>query len=131
MIGAAIATLVAYVALFVGMWLNAQRVYPVPYQWRRVADRRRRRGRLTVVGKRAGRRRSRVAVVLAPSTRSCCSPLGFYLPAERRRLRRRSSSRRRRGPRDDVVAEHEQVHLRLRERLDRLLAASSRSARSR
>ena len=46
MMGAAVATLVAYVALFVGMWLNSRRVYPVPYQWRRVitlAARRRRR----------------------------------------------------------------------------------------
>ena len=29
MMGAAVATLVAYVVLFVGMWLNSQRVYPV------------------------------------------------------------------------------------------------------
>src|SRR5205823_1804595 len=36
MMGAAIATVAAYVALFVGMTLNSQRVYPVPYQWRRV-----------------------------------------------------------------------------------------------
>ncbi len=36
MMGAAVATLVAYLALFVGMWLNSRRVYPVPYQWRRV-----------------------------------------------------------------------------------------------
>ena len=36
MVGAAISTLVAYVVLFVGMTLYAQRVYPVAYQWRRV-----------------------------------------------------------------------------------------------
>ena len=36
MVGAAIATLVAYVALLLGMTLYSQRVYPVPYQWRRV-----------------------------------------------------------------------------------------------
>src|SRR6059058_1021626 len=36
MMGAAISTAAAYLALFVGMMLNSQRVYPVPYQWRRV-----------------------------------------------------------------------------------------------
>src|SRR6476660_6778344 len=36
MIGAAIATLAAYLALFFAMVLNSQRVYPVGYQWRRV-----------------------------------------------------------------------------------------------
>jgi O-antigen/teichoic acid export membrane protein len=36
MIGAAVATLVAYVALFLGMWLRSRTVYPVPYQWRRI-----------------------------------------------------------------------------------------------
>ena len=43
MMGAAVATLVAYVVLFVGMWLRSRRVYPVPYQWRRVHHARRRR----------------------------------------------------------------------------------------
>ena len=37
MTGAAVATLSAYVAMFVGMAWKAQRVFPVPYQWRRVA----------------------------------------------------------------------------------------------
>src|SRR5436305_4374914 len=36
MMGAAISTAAAYVALFVGMTINSQQVYPVPYQWRRV-----------------------------------------------------------------------------------------------
>src|SRR5439155_6263835 len=36
MIGAAIATLAAYVGLFLGMWLRSRHVYPVPYQWRRL-----------------------------------------------------------------------------------------------
>src|SRR6266496_3392406 len=36
MVGAAIATLAAYLGLFLGMFLYAQRVYPVAYQWRRV-----------------------------------------------------------------------------------------------
>src|SRR5206468_12639149 len=36
MVGAAISTLAAYVVLFAGMTMYAQRVYPVSYQWRRV-----------------------------------------------------------------------------------------------
>jgi O-antigen/teichoic acid export membrane protein len=87
MVGAAISTLAAYVMLFIGMWLYAQRVYPVPYQWRRV---------LTVAG---------VAVGLTVAARAAGAPFflsllavavypivlaatGFYLPAERARLRR-------------------------------------------
>ena len=34
--GAAIATVVAYVVMFIGMTWYAQRVFPTPYQWRRV-----------------------------------------------------------------------------------------------
>jgi O-antigen/teichoic acid export membrane protein len=87
-VGAAISTLAAYVVLFAGMTLYAQSVYPVPYQWRRVA---------TVLG---------AAVVLTVAPRVAGWPLlpslvcvavyplalallGFYLPAERARLRRR------------------------------------------
>ena len=36
MMGAAVATVAAYVVMFVGMTWYAQRVFPVPYQWRRV-----------------------------------------------------------------------------------------------
>jgi hypothetical protein len=36
MVGAAIATLAAYVVLFIGMTLYAQHIYPVHYQWRRI-----------------------------------------------------------------------------------------------
>jgi O-antigen/teichoic acid export membrane protein len=87
MIGAAISTLIAYVVLFAGMTLYAQRVYPVPYQWRRI---------VTVLG---------VAVALNVAARAPELPfvpslllvavyplglglLGFYLPAERARIRR-------------------------------------------
>jgi O-antigen/teichoic acid export membrane protein len=87
MVGAAVSTLAAYVVLFAGMTLYAQRVYPVSYQWRRVA---------TVFG---------VAVVLNVIARApdlslvpslllvavyplALALLGFYLPAERTRLRR-------------------------------------------
>jgi O-antigen/teichoic acid export membrane protein len=87
MVGAAISTLAAYAALFAGMTLYAQHVYPVPYQWRRV---------LTAVA---------AAVALDVAAREGALPLGpslalvvayplalallgFYLPAERARLRR-------------------------------------------
>jgi O-antigen/teichoic acid export membrane protein len=87
MVGAAIATAISYVVLFVGMALYAQSVYPVHYQWRRV---------VTCVG---------AAVALTVAARVPDLPLapslvivaayplglallGFYLPAERRRLRR-------------------------------------------
>ena len=36
MVGAAVATLVAYAALFLGIVVYGRRVYPVAYQWRRV-----------------------------------------------------------------------------------------------
>lgn len=36
MMGAAVATVAAYATMAVGMAWWAQRVYPVPYQWRRV-----------------------------------------------------------------------------------------------
>lgn len=85
MVGASISTAAAYVVLFVGMTLYAQRVYPVPYQWRRI---------VTCVG---------AAIALTVAARAAHLPLapsfllvlaypvalavlGFYLPAERRRL---------------------------------------------
>ena len=37
MMGAAIATVAAYATMAVGMAWWSQRIYPVPYQWRRVA----------------------------------------------------------------------------------------------
>ena len=38
MMGAAVATIAAYAVMFAGMVWWSQRIYPVPYQWRRVAD---------------------------------------------------------------------------------------------
>ena len=85
MIGAGIATAASMGAMFGLMAIHAQRVYPVPYQWRRVA----------IVGG------SAIAIAalgrllhlpLAPSVLLALAypvillPLGFYLPAERRRL---------------------------------------------
>jgi O-antigen/teichoic acid export membrane protein len=88
MVGAAIATLIAYIVLFAGMTLYAQSVYPVPYQWWRIA---------TAVG---------AAVALTIAARAPDLPfapslllvavyplvllaLRFYHPAELQRLRYR------------------------------------------
>jgi O-antigen/teichoic acid export membrane protein len=87
MVGAAIATLVSYVALFIGMTLYAQHVYPVAYQWRRVVTSVGAAVGLTVAARAPG-------LPLAPSFLLvvayplALALLGFYLPAERRRLRR-------------------------------------------
>ena len=87
MVGAAVATAVAYVTLFLGMTLYAQRVYPVSYQWRRV-----------VIAVGVGVALTIAARVpdlpLAPSILLVAvyplalEALGFYLPAERQRLRK-------------------------------------------
>jgi O-antigen/teichoic acid export membrane protein len=87
MMGAAVATLVAYLALFVAMWLNSRRVYPVAYQWRRV---------LTVAAAAAGLTALAwavdaplpVAILLVLAYPLLLAALGFYLPAERARIRR-------------------------------------------
>jgi O-antigen/teichoic acid export membrane protein len=87
MVGAAIATLAAYVVLFAGMVLYAQHVYRVPYQWRRV---------LTVSGVAAGLTAAAratgapfvVSVLLVAVYPLALAALGFYLPAERKRFRR-------------------------------------------
>ena len=87
MMGAAIATIVAYIALFVGMWLRSRRVFPVPYQWRRV---------LLVAGAAGGLTGLAwaldvplaAAVGLVAIYPLVLGVLGFYLPAERARMRR-------------------------------------------
>src|SRR4051812_7557659 len=87
MVGAAISTAAAYVVLFVGMTVYAQSVYPVTYQWRRVATAVGAAAALTVVA-----RAAHLSVI--PSLLLVCAYplalalLGFYLPAERARLRR-------------------------------------------
>ncbi len=86
MVGAAISTAAAYVVLFLGMTAYAQSVYPVAYQWRRVAT-----CLAVAVGLTVAARASHLP--LAPSALLVLAyPLalavaGFYLPAERRRLR--------------------------------------------
>src|SRR5438067_3190540 len=85
--GAAIATVSAYTLLFVGMAWRAHTVFPVPYQWRRVATLAVAAVALTVVGKLVPARLA-IALVLAAAYPLVLAPLGFYLPAARRRLRR-------------------------------------------
>jgi O-antigen/teichoic acid export membrane protein len=87
MIGAAIATVAGYTLMFLLMTWNAQRVYPVPYQWRRVATLVGAAVALTLVGKLVHAPLP-LAVALSAAYPLVLLPLGFYLPAERRRLRR-------------------------------------------
>ncbi|MFL5938474.1 MAG: oligosaccharide flippase family protein, partial [Gaiellaceae bacterium] len=86
MMGAAIATAVAYVAMFVGMTLNAQRVWPVPYQWRRVLTLTLVAVGLLVIGK-AVDAPLPLAIALCLVYPVALLPFRFYLPAELRRLR--------------------------------------------
>jgi O-antigen/teichoic acid export membrane protein len=86
MIGAAVSTLCAYTVMFAGMTLRAQRVFPVPYQWRRLGTVVAAAAGLTVLGKwldvpLAG------ALALSAVYPLVLLPLGFYLPVELRRLR--------------------------------------------
>lgn len=86
MMGAAVATIAAYTVLFAGMTWHAQRVYPVPYQWRRVFTLVAVAVGLTALGKVLDASLP-VAIALSASYPLVLIPLGFYLPAERARLR--------------------------------------------
>jgi O-antigen/teichoic acid export membrane protein len=86
-IGAAISTLAAYVLMFVGMTWNAQHVYPVPYQWRRLLSIVAVSAGLTALGK-ALHVPWPVALALVLGYPVALAAVGFYLPAERQRLRR-------------------------------------------
>ena len=86
MMGAAVATASAYVVLFAGMTYWAQRVFPVPYQWRRVATAAGAAVGLTVLAKVIDAPLW-LALPLALLYPLALVPLGFYLPAERRRFR--------------------------------------------
>ena len=84
--GAAVATVAAYVVMFLGMTWYAQRVFPTPYQWRRV---------LTAVGAAvvlvlAGRQLGGLAAALGLTLAYPLAllALGFFLPEERRTLLR-------------------------------------------
>jgi O-antigen/teichoic acid export membrane protein len=86
MVGAAISTAAAYLALLIGMVLNSHRVYPVDYQWRRVLTLTGVAVALTVLGSVFDIPLG-VAILIAFCYPLVLLPLGFYLPAERRRLR--------------------------------------------
>jgi O-antigen/teichoic acid export membrane protein len=86
MMGAAIATVAAYTVMAVAMAWWSQRVYPVPYQWRRVATAALVAVALAAIGKLVGHG------ILVAAALSVVYPLallfaGFTLPDERRRLR--------------------------------------------
>jgi O-antigen/teichoic acid export membrane protein len=83
--GAAVATVAAYVTMAAGMAWWANRVYPVPYQWRRVLTAGLAGAGLVVTGKLVGGGLV-VALPLALAYPLVLAPLGFYLPAERRAL---------------------------------------------
>jgi hypothetical protein len=85
MVGAAISMIVAYFALFVGMTLYAQRVFPVPYQWRRIATAVGVAAALTVAA-RAAHLPLAPSLLLVLAYPVALALLGFYLPAERKRL---------------------------------------------
>jgi O-antigen/teichoic acid export membrane protein len=87
MLGAAIATVAAYSLMFVGMTLNAQHVYRVPYQWRRVVTAVGVAVALTLVGKWRDVSLA-LALALVAAYPFVLLALGFYLPSERMRLRR-------------------------------------------
>ena len=85
MMGAAIATIAAYSTMFAGMAWWAQRIYPVPYQWRRVVTAASAGVALVVAGKLVGGGLP-VALALGLAYPLVLLPLGFYLPAERRAI---------------------------------------------
>jgi O-antigen/teichoic acid export membrane protein len=86
MIGAAIATVAGYSLMFVLMAWHAQRIYPVPYQWRRIATCVAAAVGLLVLGKFLDVPLV-VAILLSLAYPLALLLLGFYLPAERARLR--------------------------------------------
>jgi O-antigen/teichoic acid export membrane protein len=88
MMGAAIATVAAYSTMFCGMIWWAQKIYPVPYQWRRVATAAAAGIGLVAIGKLAGGGLP-VALALALVYPAALLALGFYLPAERKAVRAR------------------------------------------
>lgn len=87
MLGAAYSTLSAYVLLMVIRTWNAQKLFHVAYQWRRVATVLLAAGALTGVGQ-LFHHSLPLAFALTLAYPLLLAALGFYLPVERRRLRR-------------------------------------------
>ena len=88
MMGAAVATIAAYATMFAGMSWWAQRIYPVPYQWRRVVTAAAVGVALVVAGKLLDANLA-VAFVLALAYPLALAFVGFYLPSERHAIRAR------------------------------------------
>jgi O-antigen/teichoic acid export membrane protein len=86
MMGAAVATLVSYVALFLGMWLRSRTVYPVPYQWRRIVTLSGVAAALTAIA--YSLHSLPVAILLTLAYPLVLLVLRFFQPAELTRLRR-------------------------------------------
>jgi O-antigen/teichoic acid export membrane protein len=86
MMGAAVATLVAYVALFLGMWARSRSVYPVAYQWRRIVTLSGVAAALTAIA--YSLHSLPVAILLTLAYPLVLLPLRFYQRAELTRLRR-------------------------------------------
>jgi O-antigen/teichoic acid export membrane protein len=100
MMGAAIATVASYATMFVGMTWWSQRIYPVKYQWRRLATAAGTGVALVVLGKLVGGGLP-VALVLALAYPLVLLAEGFYLPVERKTIR--AQLLRRAGPRSGNV----------------------------
>ena len=98
MVGAAVATLAAYVVLFLGMVVYAGRVFPVAYEWGRVITATAVAAGLAVLGAWASPPLA-LAVVLAAVFPLALAPLRFYRPEELAALRRLVSSKAERPPR--------------------------------
>jgi O-antigen/teichoic acid export membrane protein len=84
--GAAVATIGAYGLLFLGMAWKAQQVYPVPYQWRRVATAFVVAIALTILGRVLDPPLA-AAIAIVAVYPLVLLPLGFYLPEELKRMR--------------------------------------------
>ena len=82
--GAAVATVAAYVIMFLGMTWYAQRVFPVPYQWRRVLTAVAAALALLLLGRQLGGFAAALGFSLAYPLALLL--LGFFLPEERRSL---------------------------------------------
>ena len=93
MMGAAVATGAAYVVMFLGMTWYAQRVFPTPYQWRRVLTAAGAAVALLLLGKGIGGGLGAAIAIVAIYPLALLA-LGFYLPAERRYARRLLGGRR-------------------------------------
>ncbi len=85
MMGAAVATIAAFATMFAGMAWWAQRIYPVPYQWRRVLTAAAVGVALVIVGKLLDANLA-IALALSIAYPLALALVGFYLPSERRAI---------------------------------------------